>query len=183
MKIQIIYSSLTKKTERLARYLYDGLEAEEKSIHNLADGIPELDGDILLIGYWVDKGGPNAQMKAFMETVEGKKVGVFCTMAYYADSSHGTGAIAAGVNALKEKNTILGSYVCNGAISEQLIAQFRKAGTSGPHSASPENEIRWEVMRKHPTQTEMALALERFQERVLICRRYQEQGLEFKSIL
>ena len=48
MKVQIIYSSLSGKTRRLAEYLYEGLNAEEKSIHDLKDGVPTLDGDVLL---------------------------------------------------------------------------------------------------------------------------------------
>lgn len=93
MKVQIIYSSLSGKTRRLAEYLYEGLNAEEKSIHDLKDGVPTLDGDVLLLGYWVDKGGPNQAMRELMETLEGKTVGVFCTLGYYADAGHGVGAI------------------------------------------------------------------------------------------
>ena len=47
MKVQIIYSSLSGKTRRLAEYLYEGLSAEEKSIHDLKDGVPTLDGDVV----------------------------------------------------------------------------------------------------------------------------------------
>ena len=70
MKIQVIYSSLSGCTKKLAQGIYDGLGDAEKSIWDLADGTPVLDGDILLLGYWVDKGGPNAQMKAFMDKLE-----------------------------------------------------------------------------------------------------------------
>ena len=87
------------------------------------------------------------------------------------------------MNLLKDKNTILGSYVCNGAISDQIIAMFRRAGGAGPHSATPESEIRWEILKNHPTQAEMALGLERFNERLEILRRFQAQGLEFRSIV
>lgn len=183
MKIQIIYSSLSGKTKRLAEYLYRELGEDEITIHDLAEGAPELDGDILLLGYWVDKGGPNQQMISFMEGVKGRAVGVFCTLGFYADSAHGTGSVRAGAEALKQENTIIGSYVCNGALSEEIIQAFRKGGTSGPHSASPENEIRWDIMAGHPTEAEMALAAERFRERIEIYKRYTDQGLVFKSIL
>ncbi len=182
MKVQIIYNSLSGKTQQLAEFLYSGLEADEKSIHNLKDGVPMLNGDVLLLGYWVDKGGPNKTMKAFMETLEGKNVGIFCTLGYYADSSHGVGAIQAGVDMLKEKNIILGSYVCNGAVSEAVISMFRK-GVAGPHSATPESEIRWDILKNHPTEAEMELALERFRERLEIYQRFAAQELPFRSIV
>ena len=183
MKVQIIYSSLSGKTKRLAEYLCDHLNADEKSLHDLKDGVPVLDGDVLFLGYWVDKGGPNAEMKAFMETLSDQTVGVFCTLGFYPDAAHGVGSIKNGVDAVKEKNTVIGSYVCNGALSDSIIKAFRTRGNAGPHSATPESEIRWDVLKNHPTEAEMALAAERFNERLEILRRFNEQGLTFKSIV
>ena len=82
MKVQVIYSSLSGCTRRVAEGIYNALQVQDKSLHDLAQGEPVLDGDVVLLGYWVDRGGPNAQMKAFMEKIEGKKVSVFCTLAY-----------------------------------------------------------------------------------------------------
>ena len=70
MKVQIIYSSLSGCTRRLAEGIFDALTVEDKELYDLAAGTPALDGDVVLLGYWVDKGGPNAAMKAFMETIE-----------------------------------------------------------------------------------------------------------------
>lgn len=103
MKVQVIYSSLSGCTRQVAEGIYSALQAQDKSLHDLAQGDPALDGDIVLIGYWVDQGGPNTQMKAFMEKVEGKKVGVFCTLAYWADSSHAYQSLANGAALVKEK--------------------------------------------------------------------------------
>ena len=182
MKIQVIYSSLSGCTKKLAQGIYDGLGDVEKSIHDLAEGEPALDGDILLLGYWVDKGGPNAQMKAFMDTLEGKTVGIFCTLAYWADAAHGIASLTAGIDAVKEKNTVIGSYVCNGHISDKMIQSFRSNPT-GHHSATPEAELRWKLMENHPTPAEIALGAERFRERVELYREFQENGLKFPSIL
>ena len=184
MKIQIIYSSLSGKTERLAKTIFNGMGKEHTcTIHNLKDGEPSLDGDIILLGYWVDKAGPEQKMKQFMGKVKGKAVGIFCTLGFYVDSAHAHESISNGVKEVKDNNTIIGSYVCNGAISEKIIEMFRKRGTEGPHSASKENEIRWSIMASHPTDAECALGAERFRERVEIYSRFQEEGLTFKSIL
>ncbi|MBS4929834.1 MAG: hypothetical protein KH020_00595 [Clostridiales bacterium] len=184
MKIQVIYSSLSGRTKRLAEAIADGMSKEDNcTIHNLKDGEPVLDGDIILLGYWVDKGGPEQKMKDFMEKVEGKAVGIFCTLGFYADSAHAHDSIINGVNVVKEKNTVIGSYVCNGALSEQIIAMFRQRGGNGTHSASPENEIRWNVMKNHPTDAECELAKERFRERVEIYKEFTKKGLLLKSIL
>ena len=183
MKIQIIYSSLSGKTRRLAEYLFSHLSQQEKSIHDLKDGPVVIDGDIVLLGYWVDKGGPTKEMQELINGLKDKAVGIFCTLAYYADSSHAANSVRAGVELAAKNNTVIGSYVCNGALSESMIASFRKNGNSGPHSASPENEIRWAAMKNHPTENEMKLAVERFEERIAIYQKYCEQGLTFRSVL
>ena len=181
MKALVVYSSRTGNSRKIAEAIAAVLPGCE--IHPV-ESAPAPEGyDLVAVGYWVDKGGPNQAMRELMEILEGKTVGVFCTLGYYADAAHGVGSIQNGVNLLKDKNTILGSYVCNGAISDQIIAMFRRAGGSGPHSATPESEIRWEILKDHPTQTEMALGLERFNERLEILRRFQNQGLEFRSIV
>ncbi len=182
MKVQVVYSSLSGCTRRLAEGIYNALDVEEKSIHDLADGEPVLDGDVVLLGYWVDKGGPNAAMKAFMEKVEGKKVGLFSTLAYWADSTHGHQTIVNGAELVKEKNVLLGGYVCNGCMSQEMIQRFRAAGTSGPHSASPESEARWEVMAAHPTVCEIALGAERFNERLKLLNMLEERGLAYTPV-
>lgn len=184
MKVQVIYSSLSGRTKKLAEAIAEEVEKKnECTVHDLKDGIPELEGDILLLGYWVDKGGPNKEMRQFMETLEGKIIGVFCTLGAYADSAHGAHSIESGVDCVKEKNTVIGSYICNGALSKQMIEMFRKNGKEGTHSASPENEIRWQVMESHPTKAECDLAAERFCERIWIYEEYQRQNLIFKSVL
>lgn len=181
MKVQVIYSSLSGCTRRLAEGIFSGLNVEDKSISDLADGIPGLDGDVILLGYWVDKGGPNEQMKAFMEKVEGKNVFVFCTLGFWADSAHAQASVHNGVDLLKEKNTILGGYVCNGALSKQMIDAFR-ARTGGPHSANPASEARWALMKDHPTPNEIALATERVGERIEMLRCLEALQVEYPSI-
>ena len=111
MKVQVIYSSLSGQTKKVAQAVFDAIVADNKTLHDLKDGEPTLDGDILLLGYWVDKGGPNAEMKALLSKIQGKAVGIFCTLGYYADSSHAQKSLCAGIDLVKEQNILLGSYV------------------------------------------------------------------------
>jgi flavodoxin len=182
MKVHVIYSSLSGCTKRLAQRIYEDLETPDKAIFDLAQGKPDTEADVLLLGYWVDKGGPNAEMKKLMETISGKYVGVFCTLAYFCDSQHGIDSVMAGAEALKENNTIIGTYVCNGALAPKLIEQFRQRA-AGPHSANPASEIRWEIFKDHPTQKECALGAERFQERIQMLKKMDEAGVKFESII
>ena len=180
MKTLIIYSSKTGNTRSIAEAIHEALPDSDILPVENAPAPETLPGEygMVCVGYWVDKGGPDAAMTAFMETVETKNVGVFCTLAYWADSAHAHDALAAGVALVKEKNRVLGGYVCNGAMSQAMIDRFRANGTSGPHSASPANEARWALMKDHPTAAEIALAAERFNERLRLLQTLTAQGLE-----
>ncbi len=180
MKVQVIYSSLTGCTKKVATAIFDGIDAEQKTIHDLKDGAPVLDGDVILLGYWGISGNPNDEMKEFLKTVKGKAVGVFCTLGYYADSAHARQTVEAGLDLVKENNEIIGAYVCNGAVAQTLIDG---QGKGGNHTPTEQKEIRWEITRNHPTAAECALAAERFNERIKLYRRCKELQIPFSSVL
>lgn len=180
MKVQVIYSSLTGCTKKVANAIFNRLDVEQKTIHDLKDGTPILDGDIILLGYWGISGNPNDEMKKFLQTVNGKAVGVFCTLGYYADSAHAHETVQAGLNLIKEHNEIIGSFVCNGAVSQTLIDG---QGKGTPHIPTEQKELRWEMIKNHPTVAECALAAERFNERITLYRRCKELNIDFLSVL
>ena len=132
MKVQVLYASLTGCTKKVAQAIFDAVPGEDKSLHDLAEGVPPLDGDILLMGYWGISGGPNPEMQDFLKTVTGKAVGIFCTLGYYADSAHGRETLETGLNLVKDRNEVLGGFVCNGAVSKALREGQGKAGWSRP---------------------------------------------------
>ncbi len=180
MKVQVIYSSLTGCTEKVANAIYNGIDVEQKSIHNLKDGAPALDGDIILLGYWGISGNPNDDMKAFLKTIKGKAVGIFCTLGFYADSGHARQTLEAGIDLVKDNNEVIGGFVCNGAVAQNLIDG---QGKGGVHTPTEQKEIRWEIVKSHPTAAECALAAERFDERIRLYRRCKELKIPFTSVL
>lgn len=180
MKVQVIYSSLTGCTKKVANAIFDGIEVEQKTIHDLKDGAPVLDGDIILLGYWGISGNPNDEMKEFLKTVQGKAVGIFCTLGYYADSAHARQTVEAGLNLVKDNNEVIGTFVCNGSVSQTLIDG---QGKGGAHIPTEQKEIRWEITKNHPTAAECALAAERFNERIRLYSRCKELHIPFSSVL
>lgn len=180
MKVQIIYSSLTGCTERVAKAIYHGIDSDSKTIHNLKDGVPELDGDIVIVGYWGISGGPCDEVKEFLKTIKGKVVGIFCTLGYYADSKHAMDTVENGIELVKDANEIIGSFVCNGAVAQNLKEGQGKGNATVP---TEQKELRWEMIANHPTDAECALAAERFNERIKLYTRAKELNIKFSSIL
>ncbi len=175
MKVQVIYSSHSGGTKKVANAIFNGIDVEQKTIHDLKDGAPALDGDIILLGYWVSEGGPNDEMKQFMQTVKGKAVGIFCTLGYYSESAYAYQTVAAGLKCVQHDNDIIGSFVCNGSISHEPI----DAG----YTPTEQKELRWEMLDDHPTAAECALAVERFNERIQHYTRCKELNIDFTSIV
>ncbi len=180
MKVQVIYTSLTGCTRKVAEAIYEGVTADCKSIHDLKDGVPVLDGDVILVGYWGVEGGPCEQMQAFLKTIRNKAVGIFCTLGYYADSAHAFDTVQTGIKLVSEHNQVIGSYVCNGA-----VAGYLKKGQGFDENSvlTEQKQLRWEMIRSHPTQAECALAAERFRERVELYRRSRELNIPLIQIV
>ncbi|MBQ9300838.1 MAG: hypothetical protein IJ214_10040 [Clostridia bacterium] len=181
MKVQVIYHSLSGCTEKLARGIFEGLKCENKTLHNLADGTPEIDGDVILLGYWVDQAGPCKPIRELAESLSGRHVGLFCTMAFWCDASHGTASLHNGAACVQEKNTVIGGIAVNGHMSQKMIDMFRAMG-AGPHSANPASEARWALMKDHPSACEIALAAERFNERIALLEILSQRDIAFPSV-
>lgn len=166
MKVLVTYSSKTGNTKKLAEGIYTGLGEMEKEILPMSE-VKSLDSyDVVLAGYWVDKGGANQEAAQFLETIEGKKVGVFATLAFWPDSEHGFGAIKAGEDLVKEKNHVIGKFICQGKIDSRILEMFKKMPKDNPHYPTPEKHKRHLISANHPSAADIACAAELFKERI-----------------
>lgn len=165
-KILVTYSSKTGNTKKLAEGIYDGLEGMDRTILPMAE-VTDLSGyDIVLAGYWVDKGAPNTEAAKFLETIEGKTVGLFATLAFWPDSEHAYQSVLNGEKLVKEKNHVIGKYICQGKIDDQMVAFFEKMPEGNPHRPTPEKRKRYAVSANHPSKADIAVAAEMFRERI-----------------
>ncbi len=166
MKVLVTYSSITGNTQKLAEGIYEGISADTKDIKPIRE-VTELNSyDIVLVGYWVDKGGPNEEAKKFLEGLEGKKVGLFATLGFWPDTEHGWNSLINGENIVKEKNQIIAKFICQGKLSEKIISMFEKLPPDNPHAINNEKRKRYEIAKNHPSASDIAHAAELFRERL-----------------
>lgn len=166
MNILVTYSSKTGNTKKLAEGIFEALPADQKTILPMQEAGDLKTYDIVLTGYWVDKGGPNEEAKAFLEQLEGKKTGLFATLAFWPDSGHAWNSLVAGEKLVKEKNTVIGKYICQGRLDEKVIEMFEKFPEGNPHKPTPEKRKRYKIAENHPSKADIAAAAELFCERV-----------------
>lgn len=166
MKVLVTYSSKTGNTKKLAEGIFEGLVNVEKEILPMAEVNDLSSYDTILAGYWVDKGGANKEAAEFLTTIEGKKVGVFATLAFWPDSEHGYQSILAGEALVKEKNHVIGKYICQGKIDDKMVEMFENLPEGNPHKTTPEKRKRYEISANHPSAADIAVAAEMFRERI-----------------
>ena len=165
MKVLITYSSKTGYTKKLADGIYNHIKNEGVAIMPIAE-VTSLEAyDIVLVGYWVDKGGPNKEAAEFMETIKGKRVGIFATLGAYPDSQHGWDSLCRGAEIVEKENELIGRYICQGAVDEKIIELFRSFGEGNPHAITPAKLKRYEIGKLHPNEAEMLAAATLFKER------------------
>lgn len=166
MKILVTYSSKTGNTKKLAEGIYEGLGNMDKAILPMSEATDISAYDIVLAGYWVDKGGANTEAAEYLKTIKGKKVGLFATLAFWPDSEHAYKSILAGEALVKDENHVIGKYICQGKIDPKMIEMFKKMPEGNPHRPTPEKEKRYAISANHPSAADIAVAAEMFRERI-----------------
>lgn len=155
MKAMVVYSSRTGNTKKIAEAVHSVLpeNADIYPVQSAPD--PEI-YDFVALGFWVDKGEPDAAMGKYMDRVLGKYVGLFGTLGAWPDSEHAKESMRNAVERVA-KNTVLGTFLCQGKIDPKLLAAMEKMKES-PHPMTEERRARIAEAEKHPDETDCANA-------------------------
>ncbi len=114
------------------------------------------DFDLLIIGYWVDKGLPNQECKKYIEEVKGKKIIFFGTLGAYPDSDHARECMGK-AEEIAADNEILGHFICQGRVDPDLLEKMAKM-PNNPHPMTEERKARIEEAKKHPNEEDFKAA-------------------------
>ncbi len=160
----IVYSSKTGNTKMIA-------EAIGKVIPNCeiypVENAPEPDDYAFVsVGYWVDKGLPDAKAKKYIESINNANVALFGTLGAWPDSDHAKECIAKSEAILTEKgkeNNVLGSFLCQGKVDPELRKRMAEA-MGHIHPMTPERIARLKEAEKHPDEADCARAAEMFKD-------------------
>jgi len=127
MKKLVIFSTLTGNTEKIADAIFSVIEGNKELLNvRDSDKINPDDYDKIIVGYWVDKGDADEKIKAFMSKINNRTVATFGTLGAKADSDHAKKCMAAVREFLEANgNKVEREFICQGAISPQLIERFR----------------------------------------------------------
>ena len=149
MRPVVIYSSRTGNTKKVAEAVLSGLPDGTPMI--AAEDIQEVaEYDLIFMGYWVDKGTADITAQQTMAKISGKSVAIFATSGAYPDSRHAKDSLAEGASCFGEDCTVLGAFICQGAVDPQLIERAKERPADHHHALTPERIQRWQDASTHP---------------------------------
>ncbi len=165
MKILILYSSVTGNTKSLAH----SIQSKEHDItcigiENFIRKAPALqnktgqdkdfspdDYDLIFLGFWVYRGKPDPRMLRLMQSLHGRQVAVFGTLAAWPDSAHARKVLDCAKNCL-QNNAFLGGFLCLGRLTAKRLAEKTAQGTAQKHPMTEDRKQRLLEGQKHPNQ-------------------------------
>ncbi len=148
MKILIVYSSKTGNTQLVAESIAQALD-EEAVAFPIAEAPDCHDFDWVIVGFWIDKGKPNAEALRYLKALRHPRTAFFFTLGAEADCEHAEKCREKALTYFNGPPPI-GDFRCQGKISPALIGVLKRLPAWFPHGPNPERVARWERAAPHP---------------------------------
>ena len=154
-KWAVIYSSTTGNTKAIAEEIAGASGGE---LFRVQDAPTDLSTyDVVALGYWLRRGGPDDLMKAYLPKVNDACVILFQTHGADVGSEHAVTSFARAAYLLGADCEILGTFSAQGKLAPALIARRKKSQPDDTHN-SPEAQERWLRAAEHPNEEDRAAA-------------------------
>ena len=154
-KWAVIYSSTTGNTKAIAEEI---VGASGGDLFRVQDAPTDLSAyDVVALGYWLRRGGPDDLMKTYLPKVKDACVLLFQTHGADVGSEHAVTSFARAAYLLGADCEILGTFSAQGKLAPALIARRQKSDPADTHN-SPEAQERWVRAADHPNADDFAAA-------------------------
>ncbi|MDR0882193.1 MAG: flavodoxin family protein [Candidatus Adiutrix sp.] len=160
MKTIVVYSSLTGNTRRVAEGLLPALPEGTLCV-NVQEAPEPVGFDLVLPGFWVDRGQADAAMLGYLAKMKNCRTGFFFTLGAYPDSPHADEVAADTAKRLAEGgNQVLGHFRCQGRVDPALLERMKTMlPPDHPHvQMTPERQARLDEAAKHPDELDLERA-------------------------
>jgi len=150
MKMVIVYSSRTGNTKIVADAIREELGGDVDFYTMKEAPSPDV-YDLLIIGFWVNRGTADPSTLKYIENIRNKKVVLFATLGAYPDSDHADKSMESVVKMLEGENEVLGTFMCQGKIDPKLLEKYKTSRVMNKnHPMTPERRVRHAEAEKHP---------------------------------
>lgn len=165
MKYQIVYSSNTGNTAKVAQALTSVLPAGQYEIVDFAKAQTVLDADVFLVGFGVRRGACPYSLLEWLEQQKGKKILLFATAGLAAFKEYGHKLESLIIPFLPDDCEYLGLYLCPGRISQEGYAYLKSCLADGNDAQSLKKlEDLYDYSQSHPDEQDLQAACRFVQE-------------------
>ena len=155
MRTLVIYSSRTGNTKQLAEAIFAILPAP-KMLSTVEEAPEPEDFDFIALGFWVDRGWPDAKSQRYMRKLKSQRIALFGTMGSYSNPDSVLACLRH-AKQLVADNEILGSFLCQGKIASDVIDMLSR---TKPMTAA--RKAMFQEAAQHPAPEDIREAQETF---------------------
>ncbi len=126
MKVLIAYSSRTGNTKVVCDAAYDEIKDLAEVDYMTVKEAKDIDSyDLIVVGFWVDKGTANKKAMKFIQSIRGKKVALLGTLGAPPDSFHGEKCVKNVKELVDASNEYLGVRLSRGKVDPKLTKAIK----------------------------------------------------------
>lgn len=163
MNVLVVYSSRTGNTRKVAEAVFSVMPPG--SVMADIESAPDpKDYDLVVLGFWIDKGTADAKTLEYMKGLKGKKLGLFMTLGADPGSDHAKASMKSVRDELAKENEILREFICQGKVDPALTKMFEQFPAGHPHVMTTERRARHVEASRHPDDADLAAAASCFAE-------------------
>ena len=157
MKILVVYSSRTGNTRQVAEAVRAALP-EGTDLFPLTSAPDPALYDVVFTGFWAKRGAPNPAMKAFLQRLDDKPLGLFGTMGARVGSPHAR-MIEENARLAAPRCRILGVFLCPGKVDPAWLERRAADSSLGKnHPMTAERSARLAETALHPDAEDLRAA-------------------------
>ena len=156
----VLYSSQTGNTKEVATAIFNAIPGTSKELCDVKDFHYDKEARVYFIGFWTNRGSCDISILNLLSSLHDKKVALFgtCGMgnnpAYFYTIANNVSVF------IQDDCEYLGSYLCQGSMSEQVLVRYETMKKENPAEAeSIESMIQnyYEALN-HPDEEDLSAA-------------------------
>ncbi len=123
MKKAIVFSTVSGNTKKLADVIYNSIGEEVYCGKPCAEA---TDADMIYVGSWTAGFSCAPDIKAFLESLNNKKIFLFMTAGYGHSDEFFKKILDAAKENINSSNELVGEFICQGEVSESKREAIKK---------------------------------------------------------
>lgn len=157
MKYAIVFSSQSGNTKAVAKVAYEALPKEDCVYFGGVSDAEVSKADLVIAGFWTDKGTCDEQMKEFLNGLEEKRVALFGTAGFGGSGDYFDGILKRVSSNLPDSAKLAGGFMCQGRMPLGVKQRYEKMALEKPEDEHIQGMLRnFDAASTHPDEKDFA---------------------------